>query len=333
MSQKREKIEYLDALFSTRFKYTREQLDERFQLKFKQSLKRIFFNYIQILKEEGAPLKTEYDKTKFGKTLYFYDEVFSLTKNPLKSEHLQKVKTALTILKQVEGLPQTDELTALIAMVESQTNLKTVDNQPIVLLDHRPSSDGIRWISKLYKWIEEKTVLELVYRPYPQDALDYERIQGKKVYFHPYFLKESQRYWYLFGLNQVTQTIQNYELDRIVSVKAASGFVFCPARFPFKTYFDDVIGVTKFGNYELQLYRIRVSKAIAPYWKSRKLHASQTWGEEAENGVIFEFKLRWNYEWQNLILHYGKNVEVLEPIAFRMSIQQILKDTLALYEA
>jgi hypothetical protein len=207
MSQKREKIEYLDALFSTRFKYTREQLDERFQLKFKQSLKRIFFNYIQILKEEGAPLKTEYDKTKFGKTLYFYDEVFSLTKNPLKSEHLQKVKTALTILKQVEGLPQTDELTALIAMVESQTNLKTVDNQPIVLLDHRPSSDGIRWISKLYKWIEEKTVLELVYRPYPQDALDYERIQGKKVYFHPYFLKESQRYWYLFGLNQVTQTI------------------------------------------------------------------------------------------------------------------------------
>jgi predicted DNA-binding transcriptional regulator YafY len=333
MSHQRKKIEYLDSLFSTGRKYTREALDERFEEEFGQPLKRVFFDYLKILKDtEGAPLKMDHDKTKFGKTFYFYDDAFSLTQNPLKSEDLQKIKKALTILKQVEGLSQTDELTAFIVMIESQTNLKTIDNQSIVLLDHRPSSNGIRWISKLEKFIEDKTVLEIVYRPYPQDALDHARIQGEKVYFHPYFLKESQRYWYLFGLNQGTQTIQNYGLDRIVSVEAASGFVFRPALFPFKTYFDDVIGVTKFENHEPQLYRIRVSKTIAPYWRNRPLHASQTEVSETADHVFFKFKLRWNYEWQNLILYYGKNVEVLEPIEFRMSIQQILKESLALYE-
>jgi predicted DNA-binding transcriptional regulator YafY len=92
-----------------------------------------------------------------------------------------------------------------------------------------------------------------------------------------------------------------------------------------------VIGVTKYEEQKPQLYRIRVSNKIAPYWKNRKLHTSQTCGAENEKGVIFEFKLRYNREWRNLILYYGRNVEVLEPIEFRNHIQQILKETLGLY--
>jgi predicted DNA-binding transcriptional regulator YafY len=333
MSNQREKIEYLDSLFSTRLKYTREQLDERFKQKFGQSLKRVFFDYLNILKEgEHAPLKKQYDKTKFGKTLYFYDSEFSLTKNPLKSEDLQKVKEALTILKQVEGLPQIGDLTALIAMIEAQTNLKTVDNQPIVLLDHRPSSQGVRWIDKLCPFIEKQIVLEMVYRPFREDKSDHARLHGEKIYLHPYFLKESQRYWYLFGWNEQAKKIQNFELHRIVSIKAASGHVFRAAHMNLNTYFEDIYGVTRYEEHSVQLYRIRVSKTIAPYWKTRNLHTSQREVIEDEKGVIFEFKLRWNREWRNLILHYGKNVEVLEPIEFRMSIQQILKESLALYE-
>jgi predicted DNA-binding transcriptional regulator YafY len=333
MSNQREKIEYLDSLFSINRKYTRAELEERFEAKFNQPLKRVFFDYLKILKEEEkAPLKREHDKTKFGQTRYFYDAPFSLNKRLLKIEDVQKLKTALAILKQVEGFPQTGDFTALIATIESQTNLRTVDNQPIVLLDHRPSSQGIRWIDKLCQFIEKKVVLEIVYRPFREDKLDQARLQGEKVYLHPYFLKESQRYWYLFGWNEQNQKIENYELARIMSVKAASGYGFRPAQMDLSAYFDDIYGVTKFEKEEMQLYRLRVSKTIAPYWKTRCLHTSQKEVMEDEKGVIFEFKLRWNYEWQNLILHYGKNVEVLEPIGFRMSIQQILKESLALYE-
>jgi predicted DNA-binding transcriptional regulator YafY len=331
MSNQRQKMEYLDSLFSTRIKYTHEQLEERFQEAFGQSLKRTFFNYIKTLKAAGAPLKTEHSKIKFGKSLYFYDDFFSLTKNPLKIEDVQKLKTALTILKQVEGLPQTGDLSTLIATIESQTNLKTVDNQPIMMLDHRPSSRGIRWISKLYQWIEKQVVLEMTYRPFKHDNLDNARVQGEKIYLHPYFLKESQRYWYLFGWNEQKQKIQNYELDRIVSVKAASGYIFRPTQINLNTYFDDIVGVTKFENEPLQLYRLRVSKKIAPYWRNRPLHTSQREGVEDEEGIVFEFKLRYNYEWRNLILYYGRNVEVLEPLKFKTIIQQILQETLALY--
>jgi predicted DNA-binding transcriptional regulator YafY len=157
------------------------------------------------------------------------------------------------------------------------------------------------------------------------------RIQDKTIYLHPYFLKEWQRYWYIFGWNDAEKKIRNYELDRIVSVKKASGYLFRPPEMNFNTYFDDIVGVTRIDNQPLQLYRIQVSKEIAPYWQNRPLHLSQTRVAETTEGVIFEFKLRWNYEWQNLILYYGRNVVVLEPIEFRNNIQQILKETLALY--
>jgi predicted DNA-binding transcriptional regulator YafY len=332
MSSKRQKIEYLDSLFTTLRKYTREELETRFEAKFHCPMKRVFFNYLKILKDEDkAPLVRAYDKTKFGKTLYFYDAPFSLTKNPIKPKDIETLKAASDILKQVEGLSQTGDLMAFISMIESQTKLKSIDNQPIVLLDHRPSSLGIRWTDLLYQYIKKQVVLEIAYRPFPTDTLDNTRIPHKKIYLHPYFLKESQRYWYLFGWNETAKAIQNFELDRIKSVKEASGHLFRPHQLNLNTYFDDIMGVTKFEDKELQLYRIRVSKIIAPYWKTRRLHISQKEVMEDEKGIIFEFKLRYNYEWRNLILHYGKNVEILEPFDFRQEIQQILIETLSLY--
>jgi predicted DNA-binding transcriptional regulator YafY len=67
------------------------------------------------------------------------------------------------------------------------------------------------------------------------------------------------------------------------------------------------------------------------YWEHRPLHHSQKCMEETEDYSIFELQLRWNYEWQNLILNYGKNIEILEPSAFRQQIQQILQESLNRY--
>jgi predicted DNA-binding transcriptional regulator YafY len=153
-----------------------------------------------------------------------------------------------------------------------------------------------------------------------------------KIQVHPYFLKEYERYWHLFAWNDEKQCIENYPLDRIQHIKVATGVVFRKPTIEPSTYFEDIIGVTRFENSGVETYRIWVNPIIAAYWRNRKLHASQVEKENVNNGFVFEFKLRWNFEWQNKILYYGKNVEVLEPIKFRNDIQTILKQALTLYE-
>jgi predicted DNA-binding transcriptional regulator YafY len=320
------KLEFIDNLLSGRLSYSRKAISTRFEVHFGQPLvERTFFEYLKKLKREAAPIQ----KKRLGKeTLYEYSRDFSLTKNPLKSKDAQKLKQILKVLNQMKGLPQIEDLRAIVMTLEQQTNLKSGDTQQILFLDHKPMSKRTDLLEPLLQHIEKKEVIEILYRPFylsdDKPAL--------KIYLHPYFLKEYERYWHLFGLNDTTKTIQNFPIDRIQNVSIPNGRLFVNPKVDTTNYFEHMIGVTGYDNSQIEVYKIRVHSAIAGHWKNRPLHGSQIPIQEEAKHTIFEFKLRWNYEWQNKILHYGKNVEVLEPIAFRKSIQTILKEALSLYD-
>jgi predicted DNA-binding transcriptional regulator YafY len=329
MKDKRAKILFINDLLSTRLQWSRAEIARRFEDKFEHELKeRSFYEYINVLEDEGAPIL----KTMVGKEAFYkYDRAFSLTKNPLKSKDAQKLHQILKLLNQMKGLPQIEDLRAIVLTLEQQANLKSGEAQQTIFLDHRPMSSGFEWLQPLHESIEKKTVLKIDYQPFampdgspvPPDF---------HVILHPYFLKEYQRYWHLFGMNEATKTVQNFALDRIKKVEIVKNTLFQKPKVEPSTYFDPIMGVTRFETSPLETYVIRTNATIARYWKNRNLHASQTIKSELEKDTIFEFKLRWNFEWQNTILYYGKNVEVLAPIAFRKSIQTILKEALALYD-
>jgi predicted DNA-binding transcriptional regulator YafY len=329
MKDKRAKIFFINDMLSTGLLLSRAEISRRFEDKFEYPLlERTFYEYINALEDEEAPIQ----KKKVGKeTFYQYDRDFSLTKNPLKTKDAQKLQQILKLLDQMKGLPQIEDLRAIVKTLEQKANLKAGETQQTILLDHRPMSSGFEWLQILQAHIEQKKVLEIHYQPFampngepvPPDF---------KVVLHPYFLKEYQRYWHLFGWNEATKTVQNYALDRVTKVEIVPNAFFKKPLVEPANYFDDIIGVTRFEQSPLETYVIRAHKDIARYWKNRKLHASQKVTAELENHTIFEFKLRWNFEWQNLILYYGKHVTVLEPMKFRQEIQTILKEALGSYE-
>lgn len=334
MIDKRAKIEFLDTLLATRRQYSMEDIMQRFEKEFNKTLsRRSFFYYIQELKSSGAPLEYRTEKNDFGNiTYYFYEESFNLSNTPLNRYDTLKIKSALNVLKQLEYLPQMEDLEEVILKLEQQIN----SNQPsqTLLFEHRPHSSGIHWLRLLHDCITEQKVLKIKYQPFPNDEKDLERWLGAEaeIYFHPYFLKESKNLWYIFGLNHAKNKIENYALDRIQVVETASNIFFKPNKsIDSATYFDDIIGVTQFSDKDVETFLIKANNIMAPYCINRPLHTSQTIIEQTPQYTLFSYTLRWNYEWQNLILSYGAHLEVLQPQWFRESIGDIYKQAASIY--
>ncbi len=343
MTDKRTKIEFFDTLFATRRHYTQEEIIQRFEEQFNKSLsQRSFFNYIKELRTSEAPLEIRTEKTDFGtKTYYFYEERFSLEGKIFNRYDATKIKAALAVLQQFEHLPQMQDLSEIVLKLEQQTDLAETQ-VPTLLFDHRPNSNGVRWLRILHNHIVQNAVLKLRYEPFVDDADDLSRWQetGFDIVVHPYFLKESKKSWHLFGFNQTKNKIENYALDRIQHVEVMPNVFFKPnTQINPQDYFKDIVGVTKFEEHPCVTYLIRVNSVIAPHWLHRPLHTSQKLLEQTppdsigscDKYSVFSFDLRWNYEWQNLILSYSAHVEVLQPLWFREAIKEILSEACLAY--
>ena len=336
MNDKRTKIEFLDTLLATRRHYSRAEIMERLEKAFNIRLsRRTFYNYIKILRENGAPLEFRTEKTAFETTTYyFYDEKFNLQNTSINQYDILKIKSALTILQQLAHLPQMQDLEEIMLKMEQQLTDSNAADMPILFFEHRPSSTGFRWLRVLYHHIQAQEALKLQYQPFPQDEKDHTRWldTGFEIIFHPYFLKGSKNLWYVFGYNQTKKCIENYALDRIQSVEKATNIFFKPNNsFNSATYFNNIVGVTRFNDQTLDTFLIRVNGIIAPYWHNRPLHQSQECVEQTPQYSVFSFQLFWNYEWQSLILSYGAHVEVLSPEWFRGEVKTIFEQALGLY--
>ncbi len=97
-------------------------------------------------------------------------------------------------------------------------------------------------------------------------------------------------------------------LDRIQGIEINKE-TYIPTEVDFDEYFEDIIGVTNNIENKLVSVRIELSDHIIPYIKSKPIHGSQ---KIAENRLQIKVKL--NYELESLILSYGENMKVIEPI-------------------
>ena len=90
--------------------------------------------------------------------------------------------------------------------------------------------------------------------------------------------------------------------------------------YDFSEYFDDMIGVTKPDGASLELVKIWVSVQRWPYVETKPLHGSQRIISKDNNGVIIQIEVYINRELEQLILSFGEDFKVLEPISLQDAI-------------
>lgn len=267
--------------------------------------RRTIFLDIEFMESEfgwSVPL----ERYTVGKRCYYrYSDLsFSITNQPLNMVEAEQLKSALIIMSRFSGVPQFEWVDELIPQLESQFDLKHREHS-IMSFESNQYLKGKEFISKLFTAINNKQVIYVTYK-------DFKHNEAYTFNFHPYYLKQYNSRWFVFGRNHESGKLdQNVALDRIVSIEeTALKFIECDIIWD--EYFDDFIGVSKPEGADLEKIELLFTPSLAPYIVTKPIHSSQI-DKQVEDGLLVKIEVIPNYELEQLILSYGEGVKVLSP--------------------
>lgn len=284
--------------------------------------RRTIFNDIAFMQsEEGwsAPIKRFYESHR---CYYRYeDENFSINMRDFSQAELDTLDEALIMLNRLNGNAGFDWVSEFIANFEDKLGRKK-NTTPVIGYEKNPFLTGIENLSVLYNYIVNKQVIKISYQHFTQ---------GEMVHImHPYYLKQYNNRWFLFGITeQNKEVLTNLALDRIANIELADTPYIPNTSFDFEEYFDDVVGVSVPRSGEPEKVVLKISEKQYPYIKTKPLHPSQA--ELDKDNRIIQLDVFLNWELESLILSYGDDIEVIEPISLRERIQKRVKNLLEIY--
>ncbi|WP_312820442.1 helix-turn-helix transcriptional regulator [Kaistella carnis] len=252
------------------------------------------------------------------KVFYRYsDKEFSILKQPLNPAEREVLVEALETLSRMNNLPGFDWVNTIQTKLNSGLNLSNQENQ-IISFEDNEFLKGLEFLNPLYQFTSNSQCLDITYKGFSS-------VRESLFTISPYYLKQYNNRWFLFGHNHKVEKIQNLALDRIVEIKISKSN-FENSSIDFNEYFEDIIGVSNDLSSDPVKVKIQLSENIIPYITSKPLHGSQL---IKENILYLEVKL--NYELESLILSYGDNMQVLEPIELVHSIKERVEQLNSFY--
>ncbi|MFW5700137.1 MAG: helix-turn-helix transcriptional regulator [Cyclobacteriaceae bacterium] len=258
------------------------------------------------------------------KTWYRYEDTnFSIDNQPMNEAEANHLREAISLLQRFKGLPQFEWINELIPKLEHSFKLKPIE-QEIMGFDSNEFLKGIEYIEVLFNAIFYKRVLKIDYKSFKSE------IPSSQI-IHPYYLKQFNNRWFLFGHNHDLNMITNLALDRIICVDETN-FEYRENELDFYEFFEDVIGVTRPEDTEIITLKLQFSTSRAPYVLTKPIHGSQKKVSLDENGLIITIEVIPNFELDQLILSFGADVKVLEPGSYQNKIHTLLKNAIKKYE-
>ena len=226
------------------------------------------------------------------------------------------------MLGRFKGLPQFDFVQELALKLKKSFQLEDLDE--CIFFDQNEYLKNLHLLGDLLKFIQQKRVLHVEYKSFNQD-------KEEAFLIHPYFLKQYNKRWFLFGQRDGFDSWTNLALDRMVTFEAAEGIAFIPPTETHDAYFEDIVGVSKPIDTDCQFIKIKIDKSLWPYIDSKPLHPSQTVVERTDTYTTIQLEVVPNYEFYAQILGLGSAVEILEPLEVRQEVKMKLKDMMECY--
>ncbi len=245
----------------------------------------------------------------------------SIFHSELKEDELQLLNQTMELLSRFEGVPHFEWLQVLNNRLSSELMMNPANKVPAVGFEEVPQLGGMEYFRPIYLAIVKKQVLAIRYQSFkrPDKFFDYT--------LHPYYLKEYNNRWFLFGWYDEWNEITNVPLDRIVEMRVIRKKYRENKDIDFHKFFENVIGVSFPKDGELTEVHLWVDAQQWPYIKSKPLHSSQEVLREYEDGSAEIFiNVIPNFELESRILAQGMHMKVLGPEPFKQKLkQQIIK--------
>lgn len=266
--------------------------------------------------EAGVEVESIDDGNGF---FYRYSEPdFSIFRQGLGEDDLAQLKETILMLQRFKGMPNFDWMSELVVKLEDKLDLRGF-SKSVVGYDEIKSYTGLDWFQDIFDAIINKSVLHVQYKTFKDIVYDWT--------IHPYYIKEYNNRWFLFGLNEEQHTIYNVPLDRIENLEQVNK-EYIPTDIDFETYLDDVVGVSVFLAEKVNI-RLQFSEHRFPYVLTKAMHQSQRI-VDFDNRII-EISVIPNNELEALILSFGRDIEVLAPDTYRAQIQNVIRESYEKY--
>jgi predicted DNA-binding transcriptional regulator YafY len=288
------------------------------------SRRQIFEDIAFMESREGWSVELE--KHRDGRRVYYRysDMAFSINNMPLNEVEINQLKTAVTILSQFKGMPQFEWVNELVPKL--QQGIATGDTATTIMeFESNRYLKGIEHLGSLYNAIFYKKVLIISYKPFETDT-------PFDVVIHPYYLKQYNNRWFLFGYNPEKEKDDwNLALDRIVSINESKSVYKENNSIDWTEYFEDIIGVTKPVGAIPERVILQFKGRTGNYMQTKPIHGSQKskWIDESTLEVTLDIII--NYEFERLILSYADSVSVIQPYGLSEVIRNRLQVALNHY--
>lgn len=288
------------------------------------SRRQIFEDLSFMESEEGWAI--ELKKERDGKKVFYryFDPTFSINNMPLNAVEIDQLQSALDILSQFKGMPQFEWVHELVPKLK-QGIPDEEQKESIIEFDNNQYLKGIENIGPLYNAILYKTAIKVEYQPFEND-------QPFSLELHPYYLKQYNNRWFVFGYNPKNKKYDwNLALDRIKEIIELKTKYHENQKINWAEYFEDFIGVTKPVDGKSENIILHFFGRTANYMESKPLHGSQKskWIEKETLEVSLNLMI--NYELERLILSYADSVRVISPKSLVLQIKKRLENSRKLY--
>jgi predicted DNA-binding transcriptional regulator YafY len=229
--------------------------------------RRQLFEDIKFMESERGWL-VPLERLKEGKKTYYRysNSKFSINNSPLNKTEAEYLKSALSVLSRFKGTPQFSWIDELIPRIEHIFNLK--NGEKIICFEENIYLKGIGFLEPLFNAIINKIPQKIRYKSFKKD-------NESITVLHPYFLKQFNQRWYVFGKSENYNNISVRSLDRIIEIKDANVPYIENYDYDFEEYFEDIIGINRGKNSKTELITLHFLPQKSPYIKTKPLHGSQ----------------------------------------------------------
>lgn len=277
--------------------------------------------------ESSEGWSVDLERHKDGKKVFYrYQNLsFSINNMPLNEVEITQLKDAVDILSQFKGMPQFEWISEMVPKLRQGFTLGESE-QKLMEFESNEFLKGKDHLGTLYSALRYKKPLMIKYHPF-QDDNPYDLI------LHPYFLKQYNGRWFLFGYNPVSgMSDWNLAIDRILEIEELSIDFVDNTEINWEEYFEDMIGVTKPEREEIQTITLHFFGKTGNYIQTKPLHGSQKANWIDSNTLEVKLEVIPNYELERVILSYADSVKVLGPKHFIKSIESRLQRGLKQYQ-
>ncbi len=269
----------------------------------------------------------EIEKIRIGRNIrYRYeDRNFSIYKTPLTDGQKEQLKEIIESISIYEGRPQSEWLSGFTEEMKSILEIDSCDREKVVGFDNNEKLVGLEHFKPLIDSIRHRKAVSVKYRSFNSPEVE-------QVVFHPYYLKQYNNRWFIFGEKNDRTDLTNYALDRIVTL-SESDVLYRPnnGKYDFSTYFDDMVGVSRKDGKPVTV-RLWISAFRYPYIKTKPIHKSQKEIKLNEDrSAEIELNVILNLELESRLLYYGPELKVLEPDALKNRIKKKIEENLKNY--